>query len=57
MSESPAANCARIARVSDHMAATGDRLIVTRHGQPVAAIVSMGDVHSLEAEEEGRGDG
>jgi len=41
----------------DHMAATGDRLIVTRHGQPVAAIVSMGDVHSLEAEDEGRGDG
>jgi prevent-host-death family protein len=40
----------------DHVTATGDRLVVTRHGQPVAALVSMGDLHSLEAEEEGRRD-
>jgi prevent-host-death family protein len=41
----------------DHVTATGDRLVVTRHGQPVAALVSMGDLQSLEAAEEGRMDG
>jgi prevent-host-death family protein len=37
----------------DHVTATGDRLVVTRHGRPVAAMVSMGDLHSLETAEQG----
>jgi prevent-host-death family protein len=41
----------------DHVTATDDRLVVTRHGQPVAALVSLGDLQVLEAAEEGRGDG
>ncbi len=32
----------------DHMTASGSRLLITRHGKPVAALVSPHDLEALE---------
>ena len=38
----------------DHVAATGDRLLVTRHGRKLVALVSVKDLDALETVEQGR---
>jgi len=38
----------------DHLLATGERLILTRHGRSVAALVQMKDLAALEAVEQNR---
>ena len=38
----------------DHLLATGERLILTRHGRSVAALVRMKDLEALEAVEQNR---
>ncbi len=38
----------------DHHLATSDRLVLTRHGRPVAALVSVRDLHALEEVEKNR---
>ncbi|EDM70281.1 hypothetical protein RAZWK3B_06312 [Roseobacter sp. AzwK-3b] len=38
----------------DHLLATGERLILTRHGRSVAALVRMADLAALESVEQNR---
>ena len=38
----------------DHQPASGDRLVLTRHGQPIGALVSMKDFNALEEVERNR---
>ncbi|WP_299844002.1 type II toxin-antitoxin system Phd/YefM family antitoxin [uncultured Roseovarius sp.] len=38
----------------DHMLSTGDRVLITRHGKPVAALVSPKDLNALEKVENNR---
>ncbi len=38
----------------DHMIATGDRVMITRYGRPVAALVSPADLEALEKVENNR---
>jgi len=38
----------------DHLLATGERLILTRHGRSVAALVQMKDLAALESVEQNR---
>ena len=38
----------------DHHLATADRLVLTRHGRPVAALVSIKDLDALEKVEKNR---
>jgi len=38
----------------DHLLATGERLILTRHGRGVAALVRMKDLDALESVEQNR---
>jgi antitoxin (DNA-binding transcriptional repressor) of toxin-antitoxin stability system len=38
----------------DHLLATGERLILTRHGRSVAALVRMKDLEALESVEQNR---
>jgi len=42
----------RLAEVLDHVDRTEGRWLITRHGRPVAAIVSVGDYEGLEKAEE-----
>ncbi len=38
----------------DHVATTGARVVITRHGQAVAALVGLRDLRALEEVEQGR---
>lgn len=38
----------------DHLLTTGERLILTRHGRSVAALVRMKDLEALESVEQNR---
>jgi len=38
----------------DHLLATGERLILTRHGRSVAALVRIADLAALESVEQNR---
>ncbi|SHL32683.1 Antitoxin Phd_YefM, type II toxin-antitoxin system [Roseovarius litoreus] len=38
----------------DHLLATGERLILTRHGRSVAALVRMKDLEALESVDQNR---
>ncbi|WP_120499320.1 type II toxin-antitoxin system Phd/YefM family antitoxin [Roseovarius sp. EL26] len=38
----------------DHVASTGTRVVITRHGQAVAALVSLRDLRALEEVDQGR---
>lgn len=38
----------------DHVTTTGARVVITRHGEPVAALVGLQDLRALEEVEQGR---